>query len=318
MADHVYRRFGPEDLFETRIHAQPLVVVESGSTGWSGNMNGPSGSLSLYGGVRSRADVSSGSAGPIKIYPIDLVDTHSIDKVIGIPGSYPATGSILVATCTDSVAPNAAAVTPTRWYDEHHRPIEILSGWYHDRVSTRYPKELPNEIQVVSVPSMFYGRQIATGSVKIVDNTVLSGSSKTFIDDGRGSMILSGTDVGAGVYGHVFYNEGFVVFTSATLGQGFYTNQNPRLHIEFKGSTIVNSKTVMCRMGPGEVNASSNPTFYRVDEHGVRRPKASGKTYVTAIGIYNEERELVAVAKLAQPIRKRETDDIDIRLRLDI
>jgi hypothetical protein len=41
-------------------------------------------------------------------------------------------------------------------------------------------------------------------------------------------------------------------------------------------------------------------------------------TYVTAVGIYNEFRELVAVAKIAQPIRKRETDQVNIRLRLDI
>jgi hypothetical protein len=36
------------------------------------------------------------------------------------------------------------------------------------------------------------------------------------------------------------------------------------------------------------------------------------------VGLYNEDRKLVSVAKMASPIRKREKDKILIRLRLDI
>jgi hypothetical protein len=40
-------------------------------------------------------------------------------------------------------------------------------------------------------------------------------------------------------------------------------------------------------------------------------------TWISAVGIYNEDHKLVAVAKLASPIRKREKDKLLIRLRMD-
>jgi hypothetical protein len=75
-------------------------------------------------------------------------------------------------------------------------------------------------------------------------------------------------------------------------------------------------------MAPSEVNGSNNPTYYTTDADGKRWARVTGSneavTYITSIGLYNEHRQLVAVAKLAQPIRKRERDNIDIRLRLDV
>jgi hypothetical protein len=82
-------------------------------------------------------------------------------------------------------------------------------------------------------------------------------------------------------------------------------------------------------MPQAAVNASNNPTYYtstlgpngalqRWSKFPTTGTVGENRTYITAVGIYNEERQLVAVAKIAQPIRKRETDNIDIRLRLDI
>jgi hypothetical protein len=78
-------------------------------------------------------------------------------------------------------------------------------------------------------------------------------------------------------------------------------------------------------MATGDSNSSNNPTFHVLDDRGTEDPaddrlipvRDDGTTYVTAIGIYNEDRKLVAVAKLAQPIRKREKDKNTVRLRID-
>ena len=98
------------------------------------------------------------------------------------------------------------------------------------------------------------------------------------------------------------------------------------MKIEFDGSYHIKSMIALCRMNPGDVNGSNNPTYYETDSTGKRWARHTTDvqgnvgvlTYVTEIGIYNEERELVAVAKIAQPIRKREKDDIDIKLRMDL
>lgn len=346
MADAVYRRFQPGDLFHTTVHAQPSVVVESGSSGWSGSPVLNTNALSLYGGVRSRADVSSGSS-ELQVYPIDLLHTNALERVVGIPGQYPQTGSINLAYITNTAQPTAGATTNTRWYEEHWAAINILSDWYH---SHRYPHflalgQLPGTMSALHVPEMFYGRQIATGSVLIWHHAWDSASGSNFgsgtryyVDDGIGRLFdvpvgltgdwqsawMSGS---ARQVGNVFYGEGIVLFTSPTaswhlqfLSQSFnlVSGSAATVHVEFSGSTLMKSMVFMCRMKPGEVNCSNNPHFPVTSSDGRLWSSTSGTTYVTAIGIYNDERELVAVAKLAQPIRKRDEDNIDIRLRLDI
>lgn len=350
MADSVYRRFTQDDLFHTTVNAQPTVIVESGTAGWTGNTLLGTNALSLYGDVRSRSDVGSGSSSGIKVYPLDPVDTHSIDKVIGIPGQYPQTGSINLTYITDTQQPTVGATTDVRWYEEHWSAISILSDWYNGHRYAHYPAldALPTTLTAVHIPSMFYGRQIATGSVNIWTQAWRTASGSNFgsgtryyVDDGYGRLwdVPSGTGwlaaklSGTGrVVGNVFYSEGLVVFTSSSANwhSEFYSasfngGAEPHLHVEFDGLTVMKSFVFMCRLPPGSANGSNNPTYYFTASDGkryARFPSTSSigqnRTYITAVGIYNEERQLVAVAKLAQPIRKREVDNEDIRLKLDI
>lgn len=344
MANHVYRVFARDDLLHTTVHASPLVQVMSGAAGWTGNTNLGTNALSLYGGVRSRADVQSGSTSGIQVYPLDFVDTHSIDKVIGVPGQYPQTGSINVYRCS-----RTEGVPSKTWlYDEHWSAINNLSAWYHSHKYSFYHDldALPTVFTVFHVPEMFYGRRLATGSIKIETHawdlaagTNFASGTRYYVDDGYGRLFdvpqsltgswrdawMSGT---ARDVGRVFYDEGLVLLTHpsaswhaqfAAMSFNNVPGNNPTLKFEFRGSTIMKSFVFMCRMGPADANASNNPTWVEADAAGKQwTVMQDGRTYITAIGIYNEERQLVAVAKLAQPIRKREQDNLDIRLRLDI
>ena len=42
------------------------------------------------------------------------------------------------------------------------------------------------------------------------------------------------------------------------------------------------------------------------------------QTYISKIGIYDKDRNLIAVAKLATPVRKREDEEYTFKLKLDI
>jgi hypothetical protein len=176
---------------------------------------------------------------------------------------------------------------------------------------------------------MFYGRQIATGSVLMTINTWPSSGTLYWKEDGYGRIwqVSSPTaewNTGTQLSGNVFYNEGFIVFTNPDPLWHVYLRADGGAHktLQFRGVNPINSMVFMCRMASTEVNASNNPTYYTTDETGKRWAYNSGSaesvTYVTAVGLYNEERQLVAVAKMAQPIRKRERDLVDIRLKLDI
>ena len=41
------------------------------------------------------------------------------------------------------------------------------------------------------------------------------------------------------------------------------------------------------------------------------------QTYISQIGIYDENNNLIAIAKLANPVRKTESRDLTFKLKLD-
>jgi hypothetical protein len=326
MPNGVYHRLTPNDRFETGVTLLPSIIWWSGSGGLGSNFGLPSGSLSLYGGVRMRSNVFSGSTSGLQVYPLNDVDTHSIDKVIQVKGRYPATGTINLVRCTNTAAGNYVTdVTDIRWYDTHYRAIENLYRFY-ERIDADLVLDTAShgDIRLLHIPSMFYGRQMATGTVVVTDwtHTSSSGGPYVFVDSGRGSLFLSGTH---NRWGAVFYTEGLVVMTPPVpfiLGQGTgsLTGSSGGRHVQlqFSGTQRVITKTFMCRIHENECNCSLNPTWSS-DISGTRhRDGPENITYITAIGLYNEDYELVAVAKIAQSIRKREMDRLDIRLRMDM
>lgn len=207
-----------------------------------------------------------------------------------------------------------------------------------------------SDIRVVHVPSMFYGRQIHPGSVVITDGVYNKRKVvRVFNDDGRGSLYVSGSftrevsgeDYTGGIrrkVGNVFYTEGLIVLTDPALydvfdsGSVFWSSEmaasgvfGDLLSVDFRGQSSLHTKTFNCRLPAAQVNASNNPTFSYLDDMGTTAAdddrfvtvREDGTTWITAIGLYNEDRKLIAVAKLAQPIRKREKDRQNIRLKFD-
>lgn len=256
--------------------------------------------------------------------------------------SYPFLGSIRRFRCDNLPQSSIDGIIATneQWYEEHHSAVRNISQWYHDHVKTTYQpaSAYPNVFTGWHVPEMFYDRQIATGSVLFTVNSFINSFSYPstgtlyWRDDGLGRLwsVASPTSSwrdGTRVSATVMYNEGIVAFTHpdplwhAQFIAG--SNVNPFCAFEFRSVSLVKSMVFMCRMGPGEVNASNNPTYFVTDETGKRwahdwATSNEATTYITSIGLYNEERQLVGVAKMAQPIRKRERDAVDIRLRLDL
>ncbi len=199
--------------------------------------------------------------------------------------------------------------------------------------------DITRRMSVIDIPSAFYGRQIVPGSMVLVDRAFSSGSFglvRTLIDDGRGNLFLSGSACSSSIagredyrgvewnkVGNVFYGEGLVVIKDPALldfgrTDGASSHPNDTLQLSFRGTSKVPVKTLMCRLDVGEMNCTINPTYWRTDNDGkriVRHP--SGSIRISTVGIYDSDRTLVGVARFAEPIRKRSTDRINLRLRLD-
>ena len=116
-------------------------------------------------------------------------------------------------------------------------------------------------------------------------------------------------------------------------------------HLHFESTSEVNTKLMFCTAPRGELNQSENPTFYTKDSHkpieftgsvsSFREPVRIIKnitsasyqdptapfektTYISKIGLYDEDKNLIAIASLARPVKKTESRDITFKLKLDI
>ena len=76
-------------------------------------------------------------------------------------------------------------------------------------------------------------------------------------------------------------------------------------------------------MGHNDFNYSSNPTYLEGSKIVVKTDPGTHeelnlpRSYVTTVGLYSHDNELMAVAKLSEPIRKDPTNELNLRVRLD-
>jgi len=89
-------------------------------------------------------------------------------------------------------------------------------------------------------------------------------------------------------------------------------------NISFNNTTELNSTIYFCRANHNEFNYSSNPTYLSgskifVKENTLDTPVS----YITTIGLYSADNELLAAAKLSEPLKKDPNTELTLRVRLD-
>jgi len=89
-------------------------------------------------------------------------------------------------------------------------------------------------------------------------------------------------------------------------------------NISFNNTTELNSTVYFCRAGHNEFNYSSNPTYLKNSRLRVKNESTDApRSYITTVGLYSADNELLAVAKLSEPLRKDPTNELTLRVRLD-
>ena len=179
-------------------------------------------------------------------------------------------------------------------------------------------------------------------NLKLIDD-----SSTTAADSVNGSTVynvVSGS-ITDGVFGStstkygVFYPEIGVIALSSTLvsesgaANDFVTtaatngDNNSKIWaaisggLSFKGRSQedVSSTSYFVRMFNTEMNYSNNPTFITGSGGYLRYSFMDDdpEVYATTVGLYNDNNELLAVAKLSKPLLKKFERETTIRVKLD-
>ena len=86
-----------------------------------------------------------------------------------------------------------------------------------------------------------------------------------------------------------------------------------------RNEETITSTHFFVRVKNGEYNFSNNPTFVTgsVGEFAQATFIGDPKTYITTVGMYSDRQELLAVAKLSQPIQKSFSNEALIKVKLD-
>ena len=193
------------------------------------------------------------------------------------------TGSGVITLIDDSIA------TSTTTYSEAGRVYNIVSG------------SISNGIYNATNPE-YYGLVYPDYGTIILDGKMLDNKL------GFKTNVSSSSEA----------NNHFVLFNSIS-GSAFFTNSaGDKFGFQARNTERISSTHFFVRVKNGLYNYSNNPSFVTGSNGDVITPfRDDPKTYITTVGLYNENRELLAVAKLSKPLLKSFTRESLIRVKLD-
>jgi hypothetical protein len=106
--------------------------------------------------------------------------------------------------------------------------------------------------------------------------------------------------------------------TSSTISASCNALRHRICNISFNNTTEINSNIYFCRVPWNRYNYSTNPTYLSGAQIRVKNIASDSPiSYITTIGMYNTAGELLATAKLSEPLRKDPTNELTLRVRLD-
>jgi hypothetical protein len=120
------------------------------------------------------------------------------------------------------------------------------------------------------------------------------------------------------VVGNVFGKQGLAIFSSPD--HRIADLINTPFTASYRSTLSISEVGVIARVDAGDFNLSTNVTLTRDDDSTYSAFVSSDEftPYITQIGLYNDAGQLMAIGKLAQPIKKRNDVDMNFVVRIDL
>ena len=179
--------------------------------------------------------------------------------------------------------------------------------------------------------------------------TPFSGSALTLTDSAATQTYKTNSPAGefaplkkAGsdtLYGLIYYQAGVVALATGSFDAGIIDTSGNNIEnaivsssinkvadgirnrikeVSFNNTTELNSTIYFCRANNTDFNYSTNPTYTTASKIVVKNNTFDNPvSYITTVGLYSADNELLAVAKLSEPIKKDPTNELTFRVRLD-
>ena len=185
-----------------------------------------------------------------------------------------------------------------------------------------------DEGSIVLIPQNKFDEGIKRGSFQLIDNT----TTAIIVDDSNGNLYSTNASFSQSVsalsssdnyVGNIFYDVGVVTLTETASFNGSkdYTEvTSGNYTITYKGTTVINTYEWTCDTQPNELNNTTNSTVFHSNGLGQLKDNLTGSnfpTYVSEIGLYDDQKSLVGYARLSKPIPKSQVIPMKFLLRLD-
>jgi hypothetical protein len=281
---------------------------------------------------------------PFKVYKewsFDEQDKAEVDIKWGLSGSF---GSFDAEIPTELRQVLYRSIEAQFYRNSATASIITEVGRRKSYAST-YERNLEDQFALFSIPQKYYGEGIKPGSLTLTTGSV------TYTDDGFSNLI----DSASNVKGNIFYDRGFVIATKDIQSGSSFTDYSLQyrstrtiyeneifisvLESEFNVSTNPTAlvgetydtesvnytyKNYDGSTGVTTINyynlnyARINPLFWEYDFSASNDPTGSYLApYITTIGLYDDEMNMVAVAKLPQPIKSLPDYPLNFIIRFD-
>ena len=187
-----------------------------------------------------------------------------------------------------------------------------------------------------------------TAKIKLIDDSSTA-SSVTVEQGGRVFNVVSGSitngvktaasaETAKGAYGLFYPDMGIILLNPTRVTTGvadITTTRSANAQDNNKGDLFdsivqganfqarreeeISSTSYFCRVNNRKFNFSANPTFATQSDGSLTQPTffKDPQTFITQVGLYNDTNELLAIAKLSQPLLNSYAREAIIKVKLD-
>jgi hypothetical protein len=283
---------------------------------------------------------------PLKVYKEWTLDENDISPIFGQNGD-----GTLVDLDVDAVSNGfnkkiVYASIKSQFYNNAATASLLTEVGRRISYASTNERVLEDDIAVFSIPQIYYGEGIKVGTVVLEDEQL----GRIYTDDGYSNLVYNNE-----IKGNIFYDRGLIVVSKdivsgsvlsqftlnfrstktiyeneifiSVLENEFNYSQNPTAVIEDGG--VVNTYTIQ---RPGSIRPDDlvQASFYNAgtkiinnefalyeDYVGLDPTGSYLAPYITTIGLYDNELNMVAVAKLPQPIKSTPDYPVNFIIRFD-
>tara|TARA_R110000796_G_scaffold82592_1_gene181003 strand:- start:39701 stop:40705 length:1005 start_codon:yes stop_codon:yes gene_type:complete len=278
------------------------------------------------------------------IYDYSSTDSNAKVQFDIAYGHYAGSGSTKEAGATDGL-------TPTRAVYSQWRNLLLEPGTKKFTVNGSET----NDIYILNVARNRYKQKLNVGSLelhisgaanplKLIDDSTINPAVQ--VNGLDTYKIVSGTIAGGVVstandqeFGVLYPDEGVIVLGSTELDASaslatlrtsetnvdnhgnLFNHISASNYFSGKSEELLKSSYYFVRVKNGDYNFTSNPTFVSGSvANGIFRFQSmigDPQVYITTIGLYNSNNELLAVGKLSKPLLKNKSRELLVRVKLD-